>query len=207
MRTFLCLLTVALAACQSEPHTTWRERPENDRKAPPAGHAVFAAVLERVDSRLDGRTLPPNDDVTRSYARILRRAAVFTEVLGPQATGRTGAARLRLRSNLAADQKAAGNVGRSVLIALSLTLLRPALPFQLDLDGEMALDVRLPGEAEPRTFRSRAAASRFYYHASQHRGALEVVMREVTTENLRDIVAQLRADRALTAAPGFDRPL
>jgi hypothetical protein len=32
-------------------------------------------------------------------------------------------------------------------------------------------------------------------------------MREVTTENLRDIVAQLRADRALTAAPGFDRPL
>jgi len=32
-------------------------------------------------------------------------------------------------------------------------------------------------------------------------------MREVTTENLRGIIAQLRADPALTATPAFERPL
>jgi len=205
IRCALLAVVVVLGGCQTEPYTEWRERPVSDREAPPPGHAVFAAVLERVDSKLDGGTLPPNPDVTRSYARILRRASVFTEVLGPSATGRPGAASLRLRSELAADEKAAGNVGRSVLIALSLTLLRPALPFQLDLDGAMELEVTLPGEARARIYRSRAAASRFYPHSSQHRSALEVVMREVTTENLRAIVAQLRADPALTAAPDFER--
>jgi hypothetical protein len=199
-------LGLALAGCQTQAHTEWRERPPEDRLAPPPGHPVFEAVLERVDSKLDGKVLPPNAEVTRSYTRILRRAAVFTEVFGAEAMGRPQAAQLRLRSELAADQKAAGNVGRSVLIALSLTLLRPAMPFQLDLDGEMVLDVRLPGEGQPRRYRARSAASRFYYHSGHYRSALEVVMREVTTENLRGLVAQLRADPALTAAPAFERP-
>jgi len=200
------VLGLVLCGCQGEPYTEWRERPVSDRQTPPPGHAVFAAVLERVDSKLDGHTLAPNPEVTRSYTRILRRAAVFTDVFGPAASGRVGVAGLRLRSGLVLDERAAGNVGRSLLIALSLTLLRPALPFQLDLDGEMELDVRLPGEDRVRSYRARAAASRFYTHSSQHRGALEVVMREVTTENLRAIVAQLRADPALTAAPAFEQP-
>lgn len=200
------MLGLVLPGCQAEPRTDWRERPGTDRDAPPAGHAVFAAVLERADSRLDGRSLPPSQEVTRSYTRILRRASVFTDVFGPESAGRSGAASLRLRSDLVLDDRAAGNVGRSILIAVSLGLLRPSLPFQLDLDGEMQLDVRLPGEAEARRYRSRAAATRTYTHSSQHRSAMDVVMREVTTENLRDIVAQLRADPSLTAAPAFERP-
>ena len=205
-RWWLLVLGLVLLGCQTEPRTVWRVRPETDRDAPPTGHAVFAAVLERADSRLDGRSLPPSPEVTRSYTRILRRASVFTEVFGPESAGRPGTASLRLRSDLALDDRAAGNVGRSILVAVSLGLLRPALPFQLELDGVMQLDVRLPGEAEARSYRSSAAATRTYPHSSQHRSAMEVVMREVTTENLRDIVAQLRADPALTAAPAFERP-
>jgi hypothetical protein len=199
-------LGLEMVGCHGQPYTEWRERPVADRQAPPPGHAVFAAVLERADAKLDGRRLPANAEVTRSYTRILRRASVFTDVFGPAASGRPGAASLWLRSDLIVDDKAGGNVGRSVLIALSLSLLRPALPFQLDLDGEMELDVRLPGEGRVRSYRSSAAASRFYTHSSQHRSALEVVMREVTTENLRAIIAQLRADPALTAAPAFEHP-
>ena len=203
---WLLVTGLALLGCQTEPRTVWRERPETDRAAPPAGHAVFAAVLERADSRLDGRSLPPSPEVTRSYKRILRRASVFTDVFGPEAAGRSGTASLRLRSDLVLDDNAGGNVGRSILIAVSLTLLRPVLPFQLDLVGVMQLDVRLPGVKEVRSYRSRAAATRTYTHSSQYRGAMEVVMREVTTENLRDIIAQLQGDPALTAAPAFERP-
>ena len=198
------LLGLVAAGCQTEPYTEWRERPDASRTVPPAGHPVYAAVLERTDTKLDGRTLPPEADVTRSYARILRRAGVFTDVLGPEYAGRAGAAGLRLRSDLGLEQKAAGNVGRSVLVALSLGLLRSSLPFRLDLDGEMEFDVRLPGEAEARRYRSRSGASRFYFYASQYHAALAVVMREVTTENFRAIVAELRSERALTAAPDFE---
>lgn len=205
----LALLLVAPlvggATC-GEPRTLIAPEAVRERSAPPPGHPVYAAVLESVTTRVDGETLAPDPEVTRSYARILRRASVFTEVEGPEASGQPGLARLRLLSDLAVDENVGGNMMRSVLIGASLTLLRPVIGYRFDARGTMELTILLPGAAEPLAHRAETRATQYYYRSGGYEAARQQVLQDVTTENMRRLVARLRLDPALTAAPEFERP-
>jgi hypothetical protein len=159
-----------------------------------------------VSTRLDDRPLPPDPEVTRSYVRTLRRASLFTDVAGPEGPAGGDRAELALESGLAVGQRPGSNLARSILIGASLTLLRPALPYHVDVDGEMTLHVRLPGTGEELAYRASAGATRSYFHANDYPAALGELVQEVTNANLRSIIAQMRSDPALTARSVLPAP-
>ncbi len=202
----LCAAGVALSACAAGPRTEFHALPPDADGFPPRGHAIYAAVLPGVVTRIDGEVYDVGPDLARSYARILRRAAVFTEISGPGSAAGPGHARLTLETDVRIDPNTDANLSRSVLRGASLSLLRQALPYEVDVTGEMVLRVRLPGTGEERAYTATTRASRTYADESRYRPELDVLTREITRANLRSIIAQMRADPALTAetAPGRD---
>lgn len=177
------LITGALVAgCAMSGRTEFQERPPVAEQAPPAGAPIYAASLPRVRFRLDGHTLAPDPDVTRAYIRMLRRAGTFTEIAGPGAPENPAHARLALRAEMS----------------------RNALPYRIELTARMSLDVLLPGTRDVRSYTSEARATRSYPVGGDYDAHLRVLMQEVSAVTLRDIIAQLRGDPVLLAAPDFD---
>lgn len=203
MRVGGLLLLLALAACTPTPKTSYRVLPPRVETSPTGGSPIYAATLRRVDTRIDGRPLPPDPEITRSYVHTLRRASLFTDVAGPAGSVAGDRAWLQLASRLAIHQRSGGNLTRSILIGASLTLLRPVLPYHVEMDGEMTLDVRLPGTGETLAYRAVTAASRSYFRADAYPAAVSQLAQDVTNANLRSILAQMRSDPALTARPSL----
>lgn len=197
---------LALGLACAGPRTEFRSLPEQASGTPPRGHPIYAAVLPEVTTSFDGEPVEAPPGLTLSYVRYLRRASVFTDVAGPGRGPDPLLARLALATRLVVDPQTGANLSRSVVRGASLGLLRSSVPLQIDLTGEMELRVRLPGTGDERAYVARTEATRFYQDSARYQVELDQLARDVTSANLRSIITQLRADRALTAetAPGED---
>lgn len=152
------------------------------------------AILGGVVATLNGEEVNPSRDFEHRLLRTLGGTGLFSTIRSQ--IGSTGPESC-VRFSMGIDEDLDSHQGKAILhgflIGLTLYLLTPALPLQLDFESQMTLDaVRPDGDTRRVYIQCKGVA---YYHLLANAVLAEMeVGAKVTTNNLNSLISQVVQD-------------
>ena len=146
-------------------------------------------VLEGVYRARGDAVASPDPQATEFYRRGLGAARVFTEVLGPEATGAGELPRIRMERRYREDDQMAANLAKAATTA-------GLLSYRYSLTATLRLELQTVG-GDPVAYEARSMLTRIYHHAGNRDRARRILYFEADRANTEALLHQLRADPKL----------
>ena len=174
----------------NEDRTLWDELPDDPRpELWVEGAPKLAVVLEGVYRARGDAVASPDPQATEFYRSGLGAARVFTEVLGPEATGVGELPRIRMERRYREDDQMAANLAKAATTA-------GLLSYRYSLTATLRLELQTVG-GDPVAYEARSTLTRIYHHAGNRDRARRILYFEADRANTEALLHQLRADPKL----------
>ncbi len=155
-----------------------------------------AAILEKLDLRINGSSIEPPEEFRRQVIQKLKRTYVFQEVTTLADSGmisdRAKAVNMEVSINGVLDTNEIANLVRFAANCVTLFLLAPALPYKDQFDVTILLKAVRSDKAE-RRYRSRIKGVVNYRFFGGEQARWEA-QDQVLTRGLNDLMRQLMRD-------------